>query len=147
MCRADGNMLTVQVLQRRIRTCENAEVDFSDTQARTFASAGLKPSSSPLPVTLHHHCCVRPATETGGKQRALAPWGSDIYTKCRLCKAAECLKLTLTQSPCSCQGRDCLSMPVDGIKIRQLLYSTDAPVHCDGTQQWPRRERVCACNG
>ena len=35
-------------------------------------------------------------------------------------------------------------MPVDGIEIRQLLCSTDAPVHRYGTQQWPRLERVCA---
>ena len=70
-----------------------------------------------------------------------------MYTKCRLCKPAASLKLTLTKHSCSCQGRDCLSMPVDEIKIRQLLCSTNAPVHCYGTQQWPRRERVCACNG
>ena len=35
-------------------------------------------------------------------------------------------------------------MPVDGVEIRQLLCSTNPPVHCYGTQQWPRRERVCA---
>jgi hypothetical protein len=147
MCRVYGAVLTEQVLQLRIQTCESAEVGFSDTQARTFASAGLKLSSNPLPVTLHHHLCVWPATESRG-DRGVWPLGVQICTLNADCaKPAESLKLTLTKHSCSCQGRDCLSMPVDEIKNRQLLCSTIAPVHCYGTQQWPRPERVCAYNG
>ena len=58
MRRVYGAVLTVQTLQLRIQTCEKAEVGFSDTQAKTFASAGLKLFSSPLLVTLQDHCCV-----------------------------------------------------------------------------------------
>ncbi len=58
MCGVYSAVLTVQIWQRRIQTCENAEVGFSDIQAKTSASAGLKLFSSPLPVTLRHHCCV-----------------------------------------------------------------------------------------